>query len=213
MPELSQALRRLLNGGDLHDVTPALQEEARHALPSLDRIIRRAAGEAGVRDVVGRRFALYPQPDRSDAEWGAWWEDYYETLADLPRVALEAAMAAYVRDPASEFLPKPGRLRDLALHEPNPTMSLYDRLRVVANYQRPEPSHAVYEIPAPELRSVEEDRAKVRELMADYRRRTPEREAQRRDFPATHGKVDAGGLTAEMRALLARREAEREAGA
>lgn len=207
LPELSPALKRLLDGGNLHDLTPTLQAEARSALPRVEEIARRPAGEAGVRAVVGRRFALYPQADRSDAEWAAWWEDYYDALADLPMVALEAAMAAYVRDPASEFLPKPGKLRDLAMRQPNQTMELHDRLRVLANYRRPEPSNAVYEIPAPQLRNVESDRAKIREMMADFRR--PERAPQRRDFPATHGRVDAGGITPELRAIMERRNAER----
>lgn len=181
------------------------------ALPAMERVIRHKAGDEGVRAVVGRRFALYPQPDRSDGEWAAWWADYFDALADLPMVALEAAMASWVRDPDSEFMPKPGKLRDLALHEPNHAMRLHERLQTIAYHREPAPPPPPREIPEVGLKRIGADHARIRELMAEYPK--PERrQPYRRGFPATHGKVDEGGLTQEMRALMARRSAEAEQG-
>lgn len=173
------------------------------------------AGDQGVRDVIGRRFALYPQPDRSGAEWAAWWQDYFDVLSNVPKVALEAAMLAYVRDPASEFIPKPGKLLELARHTPNQAAMTHDKLQFIADFTPPWDRPTIA-LAAPELRSVTprgrpepdaEEKARVRRMLGEFIERQPEKPKPTRDFPATHGKPDDGGLTKEMRALIARRGA------
>lgn len=74
----------------------------------------RPAGAEGVRQIVGKRFALYPQPNRTPEMWAAWWEDYIRVLARLTWHALERAMQLHVESEKGEFLPKPGRLKTLA---------------------------------------------------------------------------------------------------
>jgi hypothetical protein len=85
------------------------------------------AGETGVTQVIAKRLPLYPQTGMEDGMWDAWWSDYFDALADLPTVALEAGMSAWVRSPESRFMPKPGELRHLALNTPNPTGKAYAR--------------------------------------------------------------------------------------
>jgi hypothetical protein len=65
--------------------------------------------------VIGARFALYPQPQRTEAEWANWWRDYLNALAGLPADVVEEAMQTWVAKPDSQFLPRPGELRALAL--------------------------------------------------------------------------------------------------
>jgi hypothetical protein len=85
------------------------------------------AGPKGVRLVVGRRLALYPQTEMNEGEWAAWWADYTDALADVALTALEEGMAEWVRRPTSQFMPKPGELRGLALSTPNAAQIAYDR--------------------------------------------------------------------------------------
>lgn len=83
------------------------------------------AGPDGVRRVVGRRLALYPQTEMNDGEWAAWWADYTDALGDMALSALEAGMAEWVRRPTSQFMPKPGELRALATSTQNPAQLAY----------------------------------------------------------------------------------------
>lgn len=98
--------------------SPALLDEARCALPALIARASRKAGVEGVKQVVGSRFVTYPQPPRSEAEWVVWWADWIHVCEDVSLASLEAGMRAYVALPDSEFLPKPGRLRELAFTSP-----------------------------------------------------------------------------------------------
>lgn len=136
---LSQPLRLLLeaerSGDDAVNGivnSPALHAECKAALPAImDRI--KGCGMVGVRDVIGRRFATYPQPDRSDMEWAAWWADYCDALEDVPYEALEGGMRAWVQKPESQFMPKPGELRALALKAGEPLYQAASRARRVAH--------------------------------------------------------------------------------
>lgn len=168
--------------------------EAREALHGIRVVATTPAGEAGVRRVVGARFGLYPQAQMSEGQWAAWWRDYYETLSDLAEVALEAGMAAHVADPKSEFLPKPGRLRELALRSPNRTVRAYDRittaLRLTAEAAQPVKERVPKE--------------QVDALLAEFRAQAAARkEANKRPpLPPWHGKTDETGITEEMKRLL-----------
>lgn len=210
-PVLSPHLAALLEAEPGSGVDPvgeiasylALREEAKAALPVLKAAAMQKAGRHGVREVIGRRFPLFPQPDRSDGEWAAWWEDYHQTLADVSWAALEAAMARYVADPASEFMPKPGKLLELARTTPNKAVRAYDRASKALAYGQ------VVSLPPPKPRHdpTAEERAQVMAMLGHYKRTIAARDLDapaKSDLPSIAGKTDSGGLTPEMRALLAR---------
>lgn len=207
-PELSPELTRLLISLPSADEAvseisgdPVLFHEAQRALPALHDYAVGRAGEHGVKAVIGRRFALYPQPQRSDGEWAMWWADYHEVLADTPMCALEAAMAAYVKQSDSEFMPKPGKLLELAKMTPNRGAQAYTRAKLAvtgkpADLPRPEPTA--------------DEKAAVRKMAADFAKTFAERRPASLvpPMPSTAGKPDAGGLTPQMRELLAKQRGE-----
>jgi hypothetical protein len=175
--------------------SPRLLEEARVALPSLKHTATAKAGEAGVKAVIGRRLATYPQPARSEGEWNAWWADYFDVLSDVALASLEAAMRAYVALPDSEFMPKPGRLRELAFITPCRSLGRYQRaLRAVQVADEP-----------PKLAGPPVDPTEARKWLADYRAGATKR--AKPELPSIAGQTDEAGITPRMRELLARRDA------
>ncbi|RAK51606.1 hypothetical protein [Phenylobacterium soli] len=138
----------------------ALREECREILPALREQAERRADQEGIRAVVGRRFATYPQPERNEGEWAAWWRDYYDALTGLSLASLEAAMREWIKRSDSQFLPKPGELRELALRTPSRALQRYQRARRVV-----------------ELSSQTQQRERVQ---ADMARRGTNAEEQRR---------------------------------
>jgi hypothetical protein len=214
-PALSSGLKSLLVDGDnvarsVQQIAedPELRAETLAQLPVLRAAAMQKAGHVGVREVIGSRFALYPQPARSEAEWAAWWADYYEALADLSWHALEAGMVAWVQDPASEFLPKPGKLLILARSTPNRISKAYYRATKVAEYQPPKVYETLHPVDPPKVRTVEDATAikrmaaeAVQALGATVERSRPSQAG----LPSIAGKPDEGGLTPAMRELLARR--------
>lgn len=193
---------------------PELKAEAEAQLPVLRAAAVQKAGREGVKQVIGRRFALYPQPQRSEGEWAAWWADYFEVLADVPWHALEAGMAAHIADPASEFLPKPGKLLELARTAPVRVVRAYERARQVADYRPPAPLSAAdlaylaaQDFPKPNaLADAIEIKRMASETIAEIRGERSK--LPQVDLPSTAGKPDAGGLTPEMRELLGRQRGE-----
>lgn len=107
---------------------PALLEEARALLPALEAEVA-PAGEEGVRQALLPLFGLYPQPDRSEAEWAMWWSHYIEDLSGFCPASLEAAVRAYRRLPGSRFMPLPGELRALAKAQVVPAIGRLWRVR------------------------------------------------------------------------------------
>lgn len=202
-PQLSEGLISLLENDGNPDWSveqiagsPVLLEEARRTVPALKAVATHRAGEAGVRAVVGKRFALYPQPPRSDGEWAAWWQAYYDVLADIPLASLEAGMRAYVADPESEFMPKPGKLRELAFTAP---------CRSLLRYQRAERAIRVADERAQRIPGPPADADQVKALLAEFEAKAAAKASAKPALPSIAGKTDAGGLTPEMRALMARR--------
>lgn len=92
---------------------PGLHAEAKRLVARFEAALA-PAGEDGVKAILGKLFAIYPQADRSAPEWAAWWEAYVEDLEMLPEWALSAGAKAYRRLPGSQFFPKPGEIRALA---------------------------------------------------------------------------------------------------
>lgn len=177
-------------------------EEARRALHPIRCAATQPAGEEGVRRVVGRRLVTYPQAKMNEGQWAAWWQDFYDACADMAEEALEAGMAAHVRDPASQFMPKPGRLRELAQSTPNRAATAYHRITA-----------AIWMADAPPMTSIEPKppagprptKAEIDGMLAGYRANVAERRAAdqaRYKAPPTHGKVDETGITAHLRARM-----------
>jgi hypothetical protein len=201
MPALSLDLRRLLECGlPTEDVAerigsnPVLRAEAERHLPALREYAVRVSGEYGVKKVIGRRFALYPQPDRSEVEWAAWWDDYISALQDVPLESLEGAMEAYIREPGSEFLPRPGKLRELAFLAQTKGAAMYQRAKAAVEY-RPKRQDHTFKSP--------EDKARVKAMLADYLGKVGKPPPPPAPRP-THGPIGESGLTAEMRAHIAK---------
>jgi len=175
-------------------------------LPALKAVAEHKAGDDGVRAVIGRRFALYPQPERDDGEWAAWWADYFDALADVPLACLEAAMRAWVQRPDSQFMPKPGELRALAHRTPSRTLQRYHRAKRALQIADAPKAPAITQT-TPEGVHVDQQSA-VRKMLSEYQAAYAARQpAPRSAMPSTAGKPDAGGLTPQMRELIARRQA------
>lgn len=173
---------------------PALREEA-----------LRAATAEQIKSVIAARFALFPPPQRNDQEWASWWADYFDALSDLTPFAVEAGMAAWVRTPDAEFMCKPGKLRELATTVPNDNRWAKAHMRAQkATYVAPKPEPVVIED-----RSERPASDEIAAVMADFHRvmadKDPLAKLQAKRRPPPQGKVDHGGVTAEMRALLADR--------
>jgi len=129
---LSPELRQLCEDNDReHAITeikhldPATVIAARLALEGQ----MRPTGAQGVIAALTPLLAIYPQPERSEGEWRAWWAQYAEDLADVPPAALQEGVKAYRRGGDSEFFPKPGKLRALAWEAAAPLITALGRLR------------------------------------------------------------------------------------
>jgi hypothetical protein len=204
---LSEALTSLLDSTGSPDeavhaiiAAPELLGEARAALPALKAVAEAKAGTEGVKAVIGRRLMTYPQPKRTEAEAAAWWADYYDVLADVPLASLEAGMRAHVASPESEFMPKPGRLRELAFTAPSRSLGRYYRARRAVQMAD--------ERDAPVLSGPPVDPSLVRQMLAEFNATRAVAEAAKPKLPSISGKPDEGGITPEMRALLSRRSEE-----
>lgn len=214
---LSERLLRLSELTDLDAMTaqlfeaPGLLAEARVALPTFAAMARRPAGEEGLKSIVKRRFQIYPQPVRADFEWAEFWRDYNTACATISPEALEAAMKRWVKLPTSQFLPKPGELRTMALAEPTEASGRYNRLQQAvrdASALEVRRNRGDFKLEAPELKRIfkpPEDRELVRGMQGAFVADHARREAERlRDRPPGHfhlsqGKPGPSGLTAVMR--------------
>jgi hypothetical protein len=170
---------------------------------------RKPATEQQIKQIIGSRFALFPQPERTDAEWSAWWADYLSALDDLTPAAIEAGMAAWVRSIDAEFMPKPGKLRELA--KTTPATSKWTRAwnRLSQATRKPDPVQPK-ELPRPEERpDPEVMRAQMQEFLTTMKAKDPFAHARAKAArPTPSAKLAEGrAMSAEMRAVL---EAQRE---
>jgi hypothetical protein len=119
---------------------PVLHDEVRRAYPVLASHAA-GCGPMAVSQILGKLFAVYPQPERSDPEWLAFWQAYQEDLGDLPAEAVEDAVKDYRRSAGAEFFPKPGPLRALALKRAEPICkAAYRAKRCAESLPRQEPT-------------------------------------------------------------------------
>ena len=112
-------------------------------------------------------------------------------------------MRAWTARPDSEFLPKPGKVRELALSTPTRALKRLQRADMVLTY-RPEPK-----APTPE------EMAQREAMAADVKRLMSETVAKLAGSPdpakpkvrSNFARVDETGISAGMRDLMARRYA------
>lgn len=214
MPALSQGLNERLDFAGTPDIAVedivrdvVLLEEAKAVLPALKAVAEHRAGEEGVRAVVGRRFALYPQTERNEAEWSAWWADYFDVLSDVPLSCLEAAMRVWIARPGAQFMPKPGELRDLAFRTPSKTLQRYQRAKRAVQMAADPHAMRMLSTDVPPDDGSESSVTEVHRMLAEFKAAVAGR--QKPVIPAprasTAGKPDERGLTKEMREWLARK--------
>jgi hypothetical protein len=178
--------------------------EARQALHALRCCATQAAGPDGVRRVVGRRLVTYPQARMPEEQWAAWWQDFYDACADLSEAALEAGMAAWVRNPTSQFMPKPGQLRELAQATPNRAVRAYTRITDAVRQAQIPPMHVVEPGYVPPEAPPRPSKEEVAKLMANFRAKMAEVSPANTKpaIPPCHGPTDESGLTAHMRSRM-----------
>jgi hypothetical protein len=185
--------------------------ETKAALPALQVLASTPASRDDIMQILGRRFAIYPQPDRSDGEWASWWSDYTDALEGIPAPAIDAGMAAYVSLPDSEFFPKPGKLAALAKSTPNEAALALRRARAaVENADHQERIEKYWVAPEPEpvrrpltKEEIERDQAAVRELARNLASVLKAPESQRAKPRPNYGKTDDTGITPELRKIMA----------
>lgn len=211
--EPSEALKQLLvsTAGALEIARdPTLVVEAKRLLSTLHARAVSPAGTEGVTQIIGRRFATFPQPERSDSEWAAWWSDYHDALKDVPGPALEAAMAEWVKSPTAQFLPKPGELRHLARTTAYREGIAYETAQRaiemepgIARHRTEEENARINPPPTREIPPETDaaDRARAVKWARDNLQRI--KDAQRpAQIRPNYGKVDETGITPQLRALV-----------
>ena len=186
-----------------------LLAECERALPVLRHEATRGSTSREIIAVLSKRFAVYPQPDRTDGEWDAWWADYIEALEDMPPSAVEAAMAEYLRQPDSEFFPKPGRIRELARTVPN-KMARACQIATWAVQRAQHRADAERLAAEPRHEPSPAEKVQVGRMLASFKREMAERNPakERPNLPPVSGPVDEHGLTQTMRDHLSRMRAE-----
>lgn len=114
----------------------ALHTEARakaHMLAS----VARGAGEDGVAKALAPLVLVYGVGKA--AETKAFWGVYFNALRDIPAEALSRAVDEYTTLPDSEFFPKPGPLKAIALKHAEPILKAAHRSRKAAESQLRKP--------------------------------------------------------------------------
>lgn len=196
---------------------PDLAMECLGVLPILKALAITPATPEMVMVILRRRFAVYPQPDRTEGAWTEWWSAYLSALKDCSEPAIEAAMDAYVKLSESDYFPKPGRIFALAKTKPNDATVAYSNARAAEalinrgaaearQHVGPEavqalavgafrPRHAPTPAERKAVSSMAAQMAKVIEDRKASRPKPPQ-------LPPVQGKVDGSGITPEMRELL-----------
>ena len=184
--------------------SPILMREADAVAVALLNEARRPATEDQIKQIIGSRFALFPQPERSDAEWSAWWADYLSALDDLTPASIEAGMAAWVRQIDAEFMPKPGKLRELA--RTTPATSKWTRAwqRASEATRKPTPIPQAEPQKPVERPDPEVMRAQMAEFLATMKAKDPFAHTRAKAARPTPGArlMEGRAISAEMQAIL-----------
>jgi len=182
--------------------TPVMIDEARGVAFYLRSAAILPSGAEGVMLVVGEMFAVYRQPERDDGEWQAFWRPYVDTLERQTVASLRGAVKVWHAKPDSEFLPKPGRLLELAKQVVTTEATMAHRAeKAVALADSRKPAERGPPPPKEEIDAMMDD---FRSKMAALKPPPPPR-AER---PPTHGQLHPGlSITSELAELEASRMA------
>jgi hypothetical protein len=189
--------------------SPHLLAEARNELPLVRGRAMMPATADEIRAVIGRRFAVYPQPRRSDGEASEWWADYFDVLlGKVSAEALECAMQAWVAKPTSQFMPKPGELYELAMATVTPgarAVGIFSKAAKLATEREDLARRGVLfqapEVSLKRMPKTPEDREFVRQAAAEMREAMDEKLFERRrnnESGKSQGVVGADGITELM---------------
>ncbi|MCA0358717.1 MAG: hypothetical protein LCH78_18035 [Proteobacteria bacterium] len=197
---------------------PAFLAEVKAALPAIKANATNPASHEDIKRIIGAKFATFRPTQRSDAEWAMFWADYFSVLEGLPASALEAAMEAVLNDPKVEHMPKPARIKELAMSTPNRAVKAYDRAKAAVEYQAPReveklPPEKIREMVQPiggaRLEPNDADKERVKRMMrefieADEARKAKERQELEQRAPVS-ATPDETGISPQLReALMAR---------
>lgn len=175
---------------------PELKAEAKRFCQALAEVSS-AAGEAAVRMVLQPLVLVYGVGEAARSP--AFWEPY-RFLAGLPAEALKRGVDEYTRQPDSLFFPKPGPLKALCDKHAEPIYRAAFRA-----------SKAV-SLPPPTERKPpsDEEKAAVARLLREFEVATAAKNPEHLNPtpPSSAGKPDQGGITPELRAILARQRGE-----
>jgi hypothetical protein len=202
---LSRGLTSLLTDSERSDEAAAqalaaspFLDEARVNLPLLRNRALAPAGEAGVREIVGKALLSYPQPDRGAAEWTAWWEPYIALCASQPLSALRLGMLEHMRGPKREWLPKAGDLLEISRTVRTPAAIAVDRIRRALDLTQPKPRFVQGGTPAPLTAEERQEAIDLAQCLAETLKAKGPSFAR----PPAQGAVGEDGLTDRMRALI-----------
>ena len=152
----------LIKGDDTIAIVKAAAEnqvvyrDAVAALPQLDALMA-PAGERGVVDAIAPLKLMWPPKDVPAEQLAAqgWWMIYRKALADIPRWALDQAVAEYIKTSTYPVFPIPGKLRELAEPHTRKIARMVSRVRMVTRE------------PAPKPPVSDEERARVKAQMGE----------------------------------------------
>lgn len=186
--------------------SPILRAEAEAAIPALRAAALRPAEPSEVERIIQSRFPLFPQSQRSPAEWALWWAEYHDALEGLTPSAIEAGMKAWIKLPDSEFLPKPGRLADLARSSQVPSKwsrAAHRAMKATEPVAAALPPPPQGDRPSPEeIAAMQAEFVKTMKAIGERAAPAPKHTPRPRYTPP----VDDYGITPEMRALQERQE-------
>lgn len=176
------------------------------ALPGLLAEATRKADQKAIRQALGARFEIYPQPQRTDGQWALWWAPYFRVLSDLPADAIELAMRAWEADPKNQWMPKPGEIGELARQTATPALKRYSTAsRALREADAPKAQPLGHRVDPPALKTMTE-KQRVMAMAADYRKYVEDRRPKPHDLPPIHGELAEGmGITPGLRDLMRHR--------
>lgn len=177
---------------------PRLRSEALAVLPKL---MARAApsGDERVRNALQPLILVYGASEATRSP--AFWQAYYRALAPLPVEALARGVEDYLAAPDSEFFPKPGPLRALCDKHAEPIFKAASRAKRALELPKYNRTPITPEERAKVLQMAREAGEKLSLTAASAFPKPPGGE-----LPNTAGKPDEGGITPQMRALMARQQ-------
>lgn len=197
---------------------PVLLAEVTAALPAIKANATAPASHEDIKRIVGSKFATFRPTQRSDAEWAMFWADYFSVLEGIPASALEAAMEAVLNDPKIEHLPKPARIKELALITPNRAVKAYDRAKAAVEYEPPKDipklspeqiREMVQPIGGKRLEPNDADKERVKRMMREFIEADEARKAklktEKQIAEPACGVPDETGITPELRLALQNR--------